>query len=93
LIKILSPAASFSTKFAAGGRPIMAGEETGRTLLTNSLQITAMRSAIAFGLVIVIFAVLMPDVFHAVSSFLLALFTKATAMVNALPAQPAIMSH
>ena len=52
-----------------------------------------MRSAIAFGLIIVIFGVLMPDVFHAVSVFLLTLFQKATAMVNSLPMQPAMMGH
>ena len=45
-----------------------------------------MRSAIAFGMFVVIFAILMPDVFHAMSAFLLALFQGATAMLKALPA-------
>jgi len=52
-----------------------------------------MRSAIAFGMVILIFAILMPEVFHAVSVFLLTLFTKGTAMLNALPNQPAAVGQ
>ena len=52
-----------------------------------------MRSAIAFGLTIVIFAILMPEVFHAVSIFLLTLFSKATALLNAIPSQTASMNQ
>ncbi len=51
-----------------------------------------MRSAIGFGMTIVIFGILMPDVFHAMSTFLLVLFTKAAAMINSLPANPAAMN-
>jgi len=60
-----------------------------------------MRSAIAFGLVIVILGVFLPGVIHAMDVFLLMLFDRATALVQALPsavpaqpaAQPAIVSY
>ena len=52
-----------------------------------------MRSAIAFGLIVVIFAVLMPEVFHAMDTFLLVLFNKATAVLNTIPSQTATMSQ
>jgi hypothetical protein len=45
----------------------------------------AMRSAIAFGLVIVILGVFLPGVIHAMDVFLLTLFDRATALVQALP--------
>jgi len=60
-----------------------------------------MRSAIAFGMVIVILGIFLPGVIHAMDVFLLALFDQATALVQALPsaapaqpaAQPAILGY
>jgi hypothetical protein len=51
-----------------------------------------MISAIAFGMIVVIFGIFMPEVLHAVSVFLLTLFERATALLNALPAQTAIVN-
>lgn len=45
----------------------------------------AMRSAIAFGLVIVILGIFLPGVIGAMDLFLLTLFDRATALVQALP--------
>lgn len=47
---------------------------------------TAMRSAIAFGLVIIIFGIFLPGVLHALDTFLLVLFDRATALLQAIPA-------
>jgi hypothetical protein len=44
-----------------------------------------MRSAIAFGLVIVILGVFLPGVIGAMDTFLLTLFDRATALIAALP--------
>ena len=52
-----------------------------------------MRSAIAFGMVIVILGIFLPGVIHAMDVFLLTLFDRATALVSALPAQPAMVSY
>jgi hypothetical protein len=57
-----------------------------------------MRSAIAFGLVIVILGIFLPGVIHAMDVFLLTLFDRATALVATLPsaqpaAQPAIVNQ
>jgi hypothetical protein len=54
-----------------------------------------MRSAIAFGMVIVILGIFLPGVIHAMDVFLLTLFDRATALVQSIPAtaQPAIVSY
>jgi hypothetical protein len=57
-----------------------------------------MRSAIAFGLVIVILGIFLPGVIHALNVFLLTLVDRATSLVATLPsaapsAQPAIVSQ
>ena len=70
----------------------MAGGVVGSLKPTPSCT-TAMKSAIAFGMVIVLFGILMPDVFHAVSVFLLTLFGKGTAMLQALPTQTATVGQ
>jgi hypothetical protein len=53
-----------------------------------------MRSAIAFGLIVVILGIFLPGVIHAMDVFLLALFDRATALIDTLPAttQSAMMS-
>lgn len=50
-----------------------------------------MRKAIGIAAIIIVLGIFMPSVLAAITSFLLALFSKATAMLNALPAQPADM--
>jgi hypothetical protein len=50
-----------------------------------------MRKAIGLAAMIIVLAIFVPDVLHALVNFLLALFGKATAMLNALPASPADM--
>jgi len=70
--------------------------QLGRAVLNNSHPARkAMRSAIAFGMVIVILGIFLPGVIHAMDTFLLALFDRATALIDALPAspQPAILSY
>ena len=56
-----------------------------------------MRSAIAFGLVIVILGIFLPGIINAMDVFLLTLFNRATALVQALPAatapQPATIGN
>lgn len=52
-----------------------------------------MRSAIAFGMVIVVLGIFLPGVIHALNVFLLTLFQQATALLNALPPQTATMSQ
>jgi hypothetical protein len=53
-----------------------------------------MRSAIAFGLVIVILGIFLPGVINAMDVFLLTLFDRATSLVQALPAaQPAMIGY
>jgi len=49
--------------------------------------------AIAFVIIMIAFGILMPEVLHALSAFLLTLFTKGTAFLNALPVNPAMMSQ
>jgi hypothetical protein len=44
-----------------------------------------MRSAIAFGMVIVILGIFLPGVIHAMDVFLLTIFDRATALVQTLP--------
>ncbi len=51
-----------------------------------------MRQAIAFVLIMIAFGIFMPEVLHALSVFLLTLFTKSTAFLNALPVSPAMVS-
>ena len=82
----------FGAKLAAGGRPNHGHQLVGLTKSTPPCK-TAMRSAIAFGMVIVILGIFLPGVIHAMDVFLLALFQQATALVNALPAQTATMSQ
>ncbi|HEY5221346.1 MAG TPA: hypothetical protein VIJ29_04400 [Candidatus Paceibacterota bacterium] len=50
-----------------------------------------MRRAIGLAALIIVLGIFMPAVLSALVSFLLALFGKATAMLNALPASPADM--
>ena len=52
-----------------------------------------MRSVIAFGMVIVIFGIFLPGVIHAMDVFLLTLFDRATALLQALPANPAMVNY
>ena len=52
-----------------------------------------MSAAIGFAVIIIAFGIFMPDVLHALSTFLLVLFGRATAFVNALPTQSAIVSY
>jgi hypothetical protein len=52
-----------------------------------------MSSAIGFAVVIIAFGIFMPDVLRAMSVFLLTLFGKATALLNAMPANPAVVSY
>lgn len=49
---------------------------------------TTMSRAIGFGIVIVIFAVLMPQVFRALETFLLAFLEKAAQFLSALQVPP-----
>jgi len=51
-----------------------------------------MRKALGLAAMIIVLGIFMPDVLHAITAFLFALFNKATAMLNALPASPADMS-
>lgn len=44
-----------------------------------------MWKAIGFAITIIVIAILMPSVYHALEGFLLALLQKATAFVQALP--------
>lgn len=46
-------------------------------------------SAIGFVALIIIFGIFMPDVLHALSVFLLTLFSKATAFLQTVPGIPA----
>ena len=50
-----------------------------------------MRRAIGLAALIIVLGIFMPAVLNALVGFLLALFGKATAMLNALPASPADM--
>ena len=52
-----------------------------------------MRSAIAFGMVVIIFGIFLPGVIHALDVFLLELFQQATALLQALPPQTATVSQ
>ncbi|HVM76897.1 MAG TPA: hypothetical protein VMU07_01965 [Candidatus Paceibacterota bacterium] len=52
-----------------------------------------MSGAIAFAAFVIVAAVLMPDVLRALEVFLLALFGKATAFLNNLPASPAMTAQ
>jgi hypothetical protein len=45
-----------------------------------------MRSAIAFGMVIVILGIFLPGILHALDVFLLTLFDRATAVLQTIPA-------
>ena len=74
---------------------IMASDRSS-CLTNNPPATTAMRSAIAFGLLIVILGIFLPGVIHAMDVFLLVLFDRATSLVQALPpatSQPAMMSN
>ncbi len=50
-----------------------------------------MRRAIGLAALIIVLGIFMPAVLSALTGFLLALFGKATAMLNSLPASPADM--
>jgi len=50
-----------------------------------------MRKALGLAAMIIVLGIFMPAVLNAIVGFLLVLFTKATAMLNALPASPADM--
>jgi hypothetical protein len=50
-----------------------------------------MRKALGLAAMIIVLGIFMPSVLNAGVGFLLALFGKATAMLNALPASPADM--
>lgn len=50
-----------------------------------------MRRAIGLAALIIVLAIFLPSVLNAATGFLLALFNKATAVLNALPASPADM--
>jgi hypothetical protein len=50
-----------------------------------------MRRAIGLAALIIVLGIFLPTVLNALVGFLLALFGKATAMLNALPASPADM--
>lgn len=52
-----------------------------------------MSAAIGLAAIIIVFGIFMPDVLRALSVFLLTLFGKATAMLQALPASPAMVSY
>ena len=47
--------------------------------------------ALGFAMFLIVLAILMPDVLHAIEAFLLAFFSKGAEIINALPAQPAAM--
>ena len=51
-----------------------------------------MSGAIAFAAFVIVVAILMPDILRALETFLLVLFTKATAFLNALPTDPSAMT-
>ena len=74
-----------------GGRPSQSRGDTVE-LLINLPVATAMRQAIAFVIIMIAFGIFMPEVL-ALSVFLLTLFTKATALLNALPASPAMIGQ
>lgn len=50
-----------------------------------------MRKAVGLAALIIVMAIFLPSVLNAAVGFLLALFGKATAVLNALPASPADM--
>ena len=52
-----------------------------------------MRNAIAFAAVIIVFSIFMPDVLHAVETFLLVFFNTGTAVLQALPPATAQIGH
>jgi hypothetical protein len=85
----------FLSTLAAGGPANSWLSDAVESRKPNPPASTAMRSAIAFGMVIVILGVFLPGIIHAMDVFLLTLFDRATALVAALPtteqwqAQPA----
>ncbi len=48
-----------------------------------------MWKALGFAMFLVVLAIFMPDVLHAIEAFLYAFFDKGAAIINALPTQPA----
>lgn len=52
-----------------------------------------MSAAIGLAAIIIVFGIFMPDVLHALSVFLLTLFGKATAMLQAMPTSPAMVNQ
>ena len=68
------------------------GRRHGRCCSINPrLHATTMRKALGLAAMIIVLGIFMPAVLNAIVGFLLVLFTKATAMLNALPASPADM--
>ena len=74
---------------AGGSRPrLLAASEVELVKPIPLLMTTTMSRAIGFGIVIVIFAVLMPQVFRALETFLLAFLEKAAQFLSALQVPP-----
>jgi hypothetical protein len=72
------------------------GQHMALTAASSGLEIKpctkAMGQAIGLAIILVVIGIFMPDVLHALSTFLLALFSKATAFVNNLPTSPAMIN-
>ena len=54
---------------------------------------TAMRAAVAFGMVLIVLGVFMPGVLGAMNEFLLQFFSAATSVLKTLPQQTAIVNR
>ena len=71
----------------------MAGKPRSSCLNQAPPCATAMKQAFAFFIFVVAFGIFMPEVLHALGTFLLVLLNKSTAFVNALPTSPAMVSQ